>query len=51
MTTGKALLAVRGLRLLLRGSGAQLLCIAAAFLTQTVTLEDQTTVKFEIWCV
>ncbi|KAG6846085.1 hypothetical protein H0H87_006449 [Tephrocybe sp. NHM501043] len=22
----------------------------AAFLTQTVTLEDQTTVKFEIWC-
>lgn len=24
---------------------------AAAFLTQTVTLDDQTTVKFEIWCV
>jgi hypothetical protein len=23
----------------------------AAFLTQTVTLEDQTTVKFEIWYV
>ncbi|KAH7886217.1 GTP-binding protein RAB5 [Phlebopus sp. FC_14] len=25
--------------------------IGAAFLTQTVTLDDQTTVKFEIWCV
>lgn len=23
---------------------------AAAFLTQTVVLEDQTSVKFEIWC-
>lgn len=25
--------------------------LVAAFLTQTVTLEDQTTVKFEIWYV
>ena len=25
--------------------------LQAAFLTQTVTLDDQTTVKFEIWCV
>jgi hypothetical protein len=26
-------------------------CQLAAFLTQTVTLDDQTTVKFEIWYV
>lgn len=27
------------------------LCATAAFLTQTVNLDDGMTVKFEIWCV
>jgi hypothetical protein len=45
MIIGKARLEVRHISVTRSFSNTR----AAAFLTQTVTLEDQTTVKFEIW--
>lgn len=52
MTIEKVLLEVCTLgSFMIHYGAAQWHCYVAAFLTQTVTLDDQTTVKFEIWYV
>ena len=49
MITGKAPSEVRIAQAQNRPIVDEHRCTTAAFLTQTVTLDDQTTVKFEIW--
>lgn len=49
MTTGKARLVVREPEYILINANPEPPLVLAAFLTQTVTLEDNTTIKFEIW--
>ena len=50
MIIGKAQLGVRILHILCK-RGCSYVSRTAAFLTQTVNLDDGTTVKFEIWYV